>query len=154
MPTFRKFKVKWGKSHISTHATRRPACPPRSVCGGQSGWPGSAVDRGSAGEPSGAHSLWQAAEICPTRSVCSLSRHVRVSASQAARSGCVSRGTSWLAQKTLLGTEPVLVPLWGRVKLVGPQKKPGPCSPCGDGPPTTQTLALDFTWTELTSSVN
>lgn len=104
MPTFRKFKVKWGKSHISTHATRRPACPPHSVCGGQSGWPGSAVDRGSAGEPSGAHSLWQAAEICPTRSVCSLSRHVRVSASQAARSGCVSRGTSWLAQKTLLGT--------------------------------------------------
>lgn len=124
MPTFRKFKVKWGKSYISTHATRRPACPPHSVCGGQSGWPGSTVDRGSAGEPSGAHSLWQGAEICPPDPF-ALSPGTWETPYQPPRQQgvavCPGALPDWPRKPS-----PVLVPLWGRVKLVGPQEEAGP----------------------------
>lgn len=143
MPTFRKFKVKWGKSHISTHATRRPACPPHSVCGDQSDWPGSAVDRGSAGEPSGAHSLWQGAEICPP-DLFALSPGTWETPYQppeqqgvAVRPGAL-RACSFVRPSEARGTT----------------RSRAPAVPVGVGPPTTQTLALDFTWTELTSSVN
>ena len=140
------------KSH--KHTRRSETCLPTSFSlwrserlAGEEPVPGSAVDRGSAGEPSVVHSLWQGGEICP---------HICLLSLQARERPRISLPSSkeWLC-------------VTGHFQI-GPENPPrhracacsfvrlseargttrisrAPAVPVGVGPPTTQTLALDFT---------